>query len=96
MGALSYPAREAICDSSVLRKAGIIRGCFINFHSRDKSALMLAVAKPGESMRRLHPLRTILDDKNSVVQKNNPNIYILKNFIEKFQRDTDNERKKQL
>jgi len=34
-GTFSYPAREAICDSPVLRKAGIIRGRFINFHPRD-------------------------------------------------------------
>ena len=52
----------------VIRKTGIIRGCFINFHPRDKSALMLAIAnETDESLRRLHPLRTTLDSKNSVV-----------------------------
>ena len=79
----------------VIRKTGIIRGCFINFHPRDKSALMLAIAnETDESLRKLHPLRTTV--KILLCKKNNPNIYILKNFIEKFSeklKKTDNEKK---
>jgi len=68
----------------VLRKAGIIRGRFINFHPRDKSALTLAVAKSGDSPRRLNLLKALVA-RMLDSEKDNLNIYDSQFYQEFYQ-----------